>query len=289
MSILRAICSFLLLLITFPFWFISACLADVLMKCFYAIGLEREARYCLYFISKLIEYLFYLWGTRVEFEATALTNDSKQPIVFVASHHSSLDIVLLTNYLFRRIGPRQLGYISRNGLNKGIPAVSVYLRQHGCCLDKKKQNLNKNGQQQSTDNIHLPQFAQRVNQQGNALVIFPEGVNAAGCPEHCRPFRRKGLRMMLNNIPNAQIIPIAIAGTGSFYTTARNWRDLFRCMPDFKQNISIQMLPPISTVNLDIEKTIDLLEQQITTGYQRLLERPLHNNNGIREHQKWTP
>ena len=91
-------------------------------------------------------------------------------------------------------------FISKKELGKGIPSVSYNLRHGGSVL------IDRNKPLQSIKAIE--EFAQRIEKNNWAAVIFPEGTRSkTGKP---RPFKTKGLITLFNNMPNAVVVPISI-------------------------------------------------------------------------------
>jgi 1-acyl-sn-glycerol-3-phosphate acyltransferase len=122
--------------------------------------------------------------------------DVNQPLIMVANHQSMYDIPPLMWYM-RKHHPK---FISKKELGKGIPSVSYNLRHGGSVL------IDRNKPLQSIKAIE--EFAQRIEKNNWAAVIFPEGTRSkTGKP---RPFKTKGLITLFNNMPNAVVVPISI-------------------------------------------------------------------------------
>jgi len=122
--------------------------------------------------------------------------DANQPLIMVANHQSMYDIPPLMWYM-RKQHPK---FISKKELGKGIPSVSYNLRHGGSVL------IDRNKPLQSIKAIE--EFAQRIEKNNWAAVIFPEGTRSkTGKP---RPFKTKGLITLFNNMPNAVVVPISI-------------------------------------------------------------------------------
>ena len=122
--------------------------------------------------------------------------DVNQPLIMVANHQSMYDIPPIMWYM-RKHHPK---FISKKELGKGIPSVSYNLRHGGSVL------IDRNKPLQSIKAIE--EFAQRIEKNNWAAVIFPEGTRSkTGKP---RPFKTKGLITLFNNMPNAVVVPISI-------------------------------------------------------------------------------
>jgi 1-acyl-sn-glycerol-3-phosphate acyltransferase len=134
-------------------------------------------------------------GTRFTFTNLHEINVN-QPLIMVANHQSMYDIPPLMWYM-RKHHPK---FISKKELGKGIPSVSYNLRHGGSVL------IDRNKPLQSIKAIE--EFAQRIEKNNWAAVIFPEGTRSkTGKP---RPFKTKGLITLFNNMPNAVVVPISI-------------------------------------------------------------------------------
>ena len=118
------------------------------------------------------------------------------PLILVANHQSMYDIPPLIWYLRKH----HVKFISKKELGKGIPSVSYNLRHGGSVLIDRKDAL---GSIKAIEN-----FAQRIEKNKWAAVIFPEGTRSRdGNP---KPFKTKGLITMFNNMPSALVVPITI-------------------------------------------------------------------------------
>jgi 1-acyl-sn-glycerol-3-phosphate acyltransferase len=134
-------------------------------------------------------------GTRFSF-TNAHKIEANKPLIIVANHQSMYDISPLMYYM-RKHHPK---FISKKELGKGIPSVSYNLRHGGSVLIDRKKPL------QSIKAIE--RFAQRVEKNNWAAVIFPEGTRSrTGKP---KPFKTKGLITLMNHMPNALIVPVSI-------------------------------------------------------------------------------
>lgn len=134
-------------------------------------------------------------GTRFSFQNN-FNIDCNQPIIIVANHQSMYDIPPLIWYM-RKHHPK---FISKVELGKGIPSVSFNLRHGGSVLiDRKKP-------QQAV--AAIKNFASYIENNKRAAVIFPEGTRSrTGVP---KPFQKKGLLTLFENIPSATVVPITI-------------------------------------------------------------------------------
>lgn len=122
--------------------------------------------------------------------------DKGIPLVLVANHQSMYDIPPLIWYLRQH----HVKFISKKELGKGIPSVSYNLKHGGSVLIDRKNALGSIKA--------IEEFAQRVEKNKWAAVIFPEGTRSRdGNP---KPFKTKGLITMFNHMPSALVVPITI-------------------------------------------------------------------------------
>ncbi|MBT8268897.1 MAG: 1-acyl-sn-glycerol-3-phosphate acyltransferase [Bacteroidia bacterium] len=152
--------------------------------------------------KKSVDYLnlglmacMHILGTRYSFK-NAFNIPKGKPIIIVSNHQSMNDIPPIIWFL-RRHHPK---FISKKELGKGIPSVSFNLRHGGSVL------INRKDPRQSIKAIS--DFADRIDQNNWAAVIFPEGTRSRdGNP---KPFKRKGLETLMNKIPEAIVVPLSI-------------------------------------------------------------------------------
>lgn len=134
-------------------------------------------------------------GTQFRFK-NPYTIEKGFPLIIVANHQSMYDIPPLIWYLRKH----HVKFISKKELGKGIPSVSYNLRHGGSVLiDRKK----------PVESIKaIEDFAQRIEKNKWAAVIFPEGTRSRdGNPI---PFKTKGLLSMIKHAPNALVVPVTI-------------------------------------------------------------------------------
>lgn len=212
--------------------------------------------------------VFRLWGVRVCSNHPYVRVPLDRPVIVVSSHHSSLDMVFLLGLLQNTFGHRNLRFVSRPGLDKGIPVISQYIKRYCYSLSRAGRFRAR---QQREDRIHMAEFCQRMNAENGVVTIFPEGVKPRGQPEHSRTFIRTGLSVMLENMPDAIVLPLVIKGTGEFYSTPRRWKHLWRDFPKFGVSMEFSLLPALEPRDYrDPEALISHCESQIHREYARL-------------------
>jgi 1-acyl-sn-glycerol-3-phosphate acyltransferase len=109
------------------------------------------------------------------------------------------DIPLLIWYL-RRYHPK---FIAKAELGKGIPSISFALRNMGSVL------IDRGNQRQALPAIQ--RFGTEMQDKRYAAVIFPEGTRARD--GRMKNFKPGGLVALMESMPEALIVPIAIEGS----------------------------------------------------------------------------
>jgi len=136
-----------------------------------------------------------LIGTRFHISGSRNFSDNK-PHIIIANHQSMYDIPPIIWYL-RKLHPK---FISKKELGKGIPAISYNLRHGGSVL------IDRDDPEQAEHAIR--QMGKYIKEHNRAVVIFPEGTRSRnGKPKR---FAKGGLRYLLEECPEAVIIPVSI-------------------------------------------------------------------------------
>ena len=166
-----------------------------------------------------------------------------QPTIIVSNHQSMNDIPPIIWYL-RKLHPK---FISKKELGKGIPSVSYNLRHGGSVLIDRKDPV------QSVNAIRS--FSEDVRKNNWGAVIFPEGTRSRdGNP---KPFKRKGLKTMMEDIPQALVLPLTIENS---------WKTLkYGKFPmGLGAHIKFTVHKPLYLDGGNLDSLIDEIEQQIT-------------------------
>lgn len=134
-------------------------------------------------------------GTRISFY-NPYTISTDRPLIIVANHQSMYDISPIMWYMRKH----HVKFVSKKELGKGIPSISYNLQHGGSVLIDRKDPRQA-----------LPamlKFGEYIENTKRAAVIFPEGTRSKdGTP---KPFKTKGLEMLIKKVPSALIVPITV-------------------------------------------------------------------------------
>ena len=137
-------------------------------------------------------------GTRFKVRWDYIPPQDK-PLIIVSNHQSMYDIPFII-WIMRRYHPK---FIAKKELGRWIPSISFALRNMGSVL------IDRTDQAQAIASIE--QFAQQTAAKHHAAVIFPEGTRARDGV--MKKFNSAGLITLMKNMPDAEVIPIAINGS----------------------------------------------------------------------------
>ena len=196
-------------------------------------------------LNRSLTWSLRLTGTRLLVDGVADVPEGR-PLVIISNHQSMFDIPVLCA-VFTRFHPR---FVAKIELSRWIPSVSFNLRHGGSAL------IDRSNPRQAV--AEIKRFAQGLLEYKFAAVLFPEGTRAKDGV--LKRFRTAGLATLLQSVPDAVVLPVALDGTWKL--TAR------KCLP----------VPCGVTVRVAVGKTIDTREvpktQQIADlGYQFVLQR----------------
>lgn len=126
-----------------------------------------------------------------------------RPLIIVSNHQSMFDIPPIFWY-FSKHHPK---FISKIELSKGIPSISYNLKHGRNALVDRKNPI------QSINSIKT--FAKDIKDNNWSAVIFAEGTRSR--TGHPKPFKRKGLLTLFEDIPNAMVVPLSINNSWKLY------------------------------------------------------------------------
>lgn len=182
----------------------------------------------------------YLIGVRYKFSKGQLPKD--KPLIIISNHQSMYDIPII-GYLLAEHHPK---YVTKKELASGIPSISFNIRHGGSAV------IDRNDSKQAL--MALKEFGEYIEKNNRAACIFPEGTRSR--TGEVKPFKPKGLMMLLRSAPNAIIVPVAIDGA---------WEMMrYNAFPiPFGMKISATVLPIISRENKTPEQILQEAETAI--------------------------
>lgn len=123
-----------------------------------------------------------------------------KPLIVVANHQSMWDI----SPLIWKLRKNHLKFIAKKSLAKGIPSISYNLKHGG------NVTIDRANSEESLEKIKA--FAKNVNDHNWAVCIYPEGSRSKD--GKVKPFKIGGLKTLIQEMPHANILPVAIKNTG---------------------------------------------------------------------------
>jgi len=163
--------------------------------CFNVFGYSAHKK-CVDIMNIYLMRCLHILGTRITLKQNYKIETQDRPLIIVSNHQSMFDISPL-GLLFKKNHPK---YVSKIELGKRIPSISYNLNHGGSVLiDRKnaKQSLSA-----------LMRFGKYIEKNKYAAIIFPEGTRSKD--GRMKPFKTKGLEVLLKKIPSALIVPVTI-------------------------------------------------------------------------------
>lgn len=165
-----------------------------------------------------------------------------RPLILVSNHQSMFDIPTI-GQIFRKHHPK---YIAKKSLAKGIPSISYNIRHGGSIT------IDRKNKESAVSTIQ--QFCEYLNKHNFAGCIFPEGTRSKD--GNVRPFKKLGLVTMLEQMPNAVIVPIVLQNywiIGKYNMTPIPFGVPLRCI----------VLEPIERVNKSVDQIVAEIESKM--------------------------
>ena len=199
--------------------------------------------------KKVVDFLNYLLmkstlflGIRVKFDKKNLP-PSGETVIFVSNHQSMFDIPALIWHL-RKYHAK---FVAKKELGKGIPSISFNLRHGGAAL------IDRKDREKAIET--LTTFAKTIKEKKWSTIIFPEGTRSKGNTP--KPFSPGGLETIIQNNPDALVVPISIQGSWKMFR--------FGNFPlGVGGKISIETLKPLYANSMSYQDLFDYLETTIS-------------------------
>ena len=218
--------------------------------CFYAIGYQAQKNAVEILNLFLLRFLNIL-GTRIQFDHSH-SLPTNRSIIFVANHQSTYEVPPLIWYL-RKHHPK---FISKKELGKGIPSVSFNLRHGGALLIDRK-NPKKSIQA-------IQDFGKRLTEKKHSAIIFPEGTRSRD--GKIKPFQKAGLSTLIENMPDALVVPISIGNSWRF--AEHNYFP----MP-LAVHLKLKVHPALEIIRGEHENLLQKIETTIGEGVEILQQK----------------
>nr|WP_321243083.1 lysophospholipid acyltransferase family protein [uncultured Psychroserpens sp.] len=162
--------------------------------CFKVLGYQALKKTVDLLQLSLVRCLHIL-GTRVTWN-NPHNISTDRPLLIVSNHQSMYDISPIMWYMRKH----HVKFVSKKELGKGLPSISYNLRHGGSVLIDRK-----NPRQSLPAMMKFGEYLEKTNRAG---VIFPEGTRSKD--GHPKPFKTKGLEILMKKTPSALIVPITV-------------------------------------------------------------------------------
>ncbi len=167
------------------------------------------------------------------------------PLIIVSNHQSTNDIPPIY-WFMRKYSPK---FVSKKELGKGIPSVSYNLRHGGSVL------IDRKNPRQSLS--VLSEFGKFIEKNNYSAAIFPEGTRSKdGNP---KPFKDKGLKIMVKNIPSSYVVPISINNSWKIVQYGTFPLGIFN-------KVTFDVHEPIKSDSLPFEELFQKVEKAVKDG-----------------------
>jgi 1-acyl-sn-glycerol-3-phosphate acyltransferase len=198
MRILYILWSYLTTYIFAFVFFLSLCIWEIFMRIAHLFG-YRVSQAVMHSLMRVILYELLIVGTRVRFLPARCELAHERPLILVSNHQSLLDIPFAFWY-FRKF---HVKFVSKKELAQNVPTVSFHLRNGFHAL------IDRKDREQAVRAITA--LAQKAEKERFAALIYPEGSRSKDGV--LREFKVRGLATLLENMPSALVVPIAVDGS----------------------------------------------------------------------------
>ncbi len=165
-----------------------------------------------------------------------------RPAILVANHQSMYDIPMI----MWECRSRNVGFIAKKELGRGIPSISYALRTLGSVLIDRADP--------AASIAAIREFGQRKNAERQVAAIFPEGTRARDGA--MKRFKATGFRALVESMPEALIQPVAIKG--NWELLRHNFKPLV-----FGTSIELRFLAPLEPGGREPDELLAEVESRI--------------------------
>jgi len=243
MKTLSKIASYPLTVVFYLFFGIELVVFEVVQRLMLNVfGYQAHKKSVDYFNWCIVKNLHVL-GTRYTIDMPKDLPINK-PVIIASNHQSMWDIPPLIWFL-RRL---HVKFISKIELGKGIPSISYNLRKGGSVL------IDRKNPEQATQQIK--DIAHYISDNNRSVVIFSEGTRSRdGRP---KPFKRKGLLTLIENAPDAYVLPVSMSNS---------WKlQRYGMFPmPLGTHFKIKVHPPLKISDFEIEELLKKVEATVVS------------------------
>ena len=184
----------------------------------------------------------HIMGGSLDFNWNNVQLPTGRKLIFVANHQSMNDIPPMI-WFFRKYQPI---FIAKKELAKGIPSISYNYQCGGVVGIDRKDGVQARAA--------IMELGQRLKTENISVCIFPEGTRARD--GKLKKFQSGGLKTLLNEVPDAVIVPLAIANS---------WKLVRYGFWPIPAGICLRfcVLTPIDATNQSAETVIEAAHQAI--------------------------
>lgn len=242
-KMLYKVFSWITTLIFMFFFALAMLLTELFARIAFLFG-ERVHQYVMNMLQLVIIRLLGICGMyfKADKGKWQLPKAGTRSLILVSNHQAIFDIPFKF-WHFRRYSTK---FVAKKELSKNVPAASYHLHHGGHALiDRKDKN-------QALEAI--AEMGRKAEKKRNAAVIYPEGSRSRN--GKLRDFKLAGLAKLLETMPSALVVPIAIEGS---------WELLkynFAPIP-FGVRCKMTVLEPIEPQGLSPQDVLNYCEKQI--------------------------
>lgn len=189
-----------------------------------ALLVSREAHDRSLFLMQwvLAHFVLPLCGMRIEVEGAGQL--PPPPVIFVANHQAMFDMPIFA----AATGRHFLKYVAKKELAHGVPSISIAMRRGGLA------SIDRKNRAQAVAAIRA--MGVEAERRRVSVLIFPEGTRA--WDGALKPFKPAGTLALLEVMPDAPVVPIAI--DGMWRVVARKLKPML-----WGQRIRVRFCPPL--------------------------------------------
>jgi len=190
----------------------------------------------------LMQFGLYIVGCSITVKGRENLAPKGRPLIVASNHQSLYDIPAL-GHIF---ASRDIEFVAKSSLGKGIPTVSFNLRKgYSALIDRDK------GGQSVRAIFTLGKY---MEESQIAVGVFPEGTRSRS--GEVQPFMPAGIGTLLRSSPSALVQPFAIKGHAQLIAQSAAFLKV-------GQRIEYSILPIIDPKGMKLDELTALLQSEI--------------------------